>query len=99
MWYPLGKGKTELHIPMQDSSASLFAKTATEYSNDDDGHKKTDQSNSPHEEESGPFQMIKVFGHRAWTIISQTVCSIQAFCTGLIFSGMQIPNKMLSSGR
>ncbi|KAL3762834.1 hypothetical protein ACHAWU_000981 [Discostella pseudostelligera] len=99
MWYPLGKGKPELRIPMQDSSASLFAKTAAEHSKINEGHEKTDQSTSPPEEESGPFHMIKVFGHRAWTIISQTVVSIQAFCTGLIFSGMQIPNKMLSSGR
>ena len=98
MWCPMGKSEPCL-IPMQDSSANLFERTPAEHSSDDNRQEKLDRATPSTEEESGLFHTIKVFGHRAWTIISQTACSIQTFCTGLIFSGMQIPNKMLSSGR
>ena len=96
MWCPLGKA--ELCIPMHDSSVSLFEKARPEETNDEDGDDEIEQS-TPFQQELGPFHVIKSFGYRAWTVISQTVCSIQAFCTGLIFSGLQIPHKMISSGR
>ncbi len=95
MWCPMGNA--ELCIPMQDSSANLFEKSPVENSCDNVGN-DLEQSLPSHEEESGPFNVIKVFGLRAWDITRQILISIQAFCTGLIFSGMQIPNKMLSSG-
>ena len=103
MWCPLGKA--ELCIP---SGTSKFVDdsrpdtTVENYAIDDD-YSFADQyeklSTGEKEQTGTTLDKIKVLGHRAWTIISQTVCSVQEFCLGLIFSGLQPLNKMLSSGK
>lgn len=94
MWCPLGKEDSCIpSFNSPESKVRLPDKSLVE--NDSDDEYEDAQSMSV--EESGTLHTIKVYGHRAWTIISQTVCSVQAFCLGLIISGMQLPNKMLSS--
>lgn len=96
MWCPLGKEDSCIpSFNSPESKVKLLENNKSFVENDSDDEYEDAQSMS--EEESGTLHTIKVYGHRAWTIISRTVCSVQAFCLGLIFSGMQLPNKMLSS--
>ena len=104
LWCPLGKA--ELCIPSTSKFVddSRPATTVENYAiDDDDDYSFADQYEKLSEDEKEhagtTLDKIKVLGHRAWTIISQTVCSVQEFCLGLIFSGMQPLNKMLSSGK
>lgn len=102
LWCPLGKA--ELCIPSTSKFVDDLRPTTTveNYAIDDD-YSFADQYEKLSEDEKEhagtTLDKIKVLGHRAWTIISQTVCSVQEFCLGLIFSGMQPLNKMLSSGK
>lgn len=82
MWYPLS-GEDRYDVPPESS---------VWHASESDSSEQT----IPSEEETGTFHKIKVFGCNAWSIITQTVCSVQAFCLGLIFSGMQIRRNMIS---
>ena len=90
MWYPLGKA--ESCISRNDSPVNL-----PDDGNDSDGDGSSEEIEpSTSEKESGFLHKIKVLGLGVWTVISQTVCSIQDFCLGIIFIGMQLPHKLLS---
>ena len=89
MWYPLGKA--ESCISRKDSPVSL-----PDDENDSDGDDSEEIKPPTLEKESGFLHKIKVLGRGVWTVISQTVFSIHEFCLGIIFSGMQLPHKLLS---
>ncbi len=100
LWCPLGKADCCIRKLDVVSVSEEEGYSADKYECIGDIKEATKPTTDGNEDEStGPFHQIKVFGCRAWTIISQTVCSVQAFCLGLIFSGLQLPNKMISSGR
>jgi len=85
MWCPLGGVDRDTVLP-----GSPVEHNSDDYSIDDS------EQSIPAEEEMGTLHKIKVFGCHAWSIISHTVCSVQAFCLGLIFGGIQPSNKMIS---
>lgn len=85
-WCPLGEAdQASNDVPLEDK--------LVDYSNTSGSEQ---DSNSTKEQASGILYNIKVLGCRTWTIISNTVCSVQAFCLGLVFSGLQPLNKMIS---
>ncbi|KAL9181594.1 hypothetical protein ACHAXT_010399 [Thalassiosira profunda] len=94
LWRPLGEWAKPC-IPREDPEARTS--TTEEYAlNDSFSDVNAPSTPLQEEEPSGPLHNIRVFACGAWTILSEAVCSVQSFCLGLIFSGLQIPNKMLS---
>ena len=104
LWSPLDDAnadqtqKTDDKTSLVQNETTKSEKTSVGQNNDDieeivDDEEEDDESIS-HPCDS--LHNIRVFGCRAWSFITDTVFSIQAFCLGLIFGGLQTPNKMIS---
>ncbi|KAL3810069.1 hypothetical protein ACHAXA_011802 [Cyclostephanos tholiformis] len=98
LWCPLGKA--ESCIPRNDFPLTLpdgQTGPLLDDENDDNSDDMNEPSTSPKaNNKTGFLHKIKVLSLGVWTVVCQTVRSVQDYCSGLILLGMQLPHELLS---